>query len=127
MKYPDPVARMLSYLQFCYYKNGDFVQAANSAKTISLLTPEDEIAKKNLQFYLEKASQKQVKVKPTFRQDALRLFQNTIQLNNQVRICNSTLAYTDEQIVEQESLLEKIHKLSKDVVKEAVNFDDIKF
>ena len=118
---------MLSYLQFCYYKNGDFVQAANSAKTISLLTPEDEIAKKNLQFYLEKASQKQEKVKPSFRQDALRLFQNSIQLNNQVKICNSTLAYTDEQIVEQESLLEKIHKLSKDVVKETVNFDDIKF
>lgn len=118
---------MLSYLQFCYYKTGDFVQAVNAAKTISLLTPDDEVSKKNMQFYLEAASQKAKKIKPTFRQDVLRLFQKSIQLKNQVKICNSTLAYTDEAVVKEESLLEKIYKHSKDVLKDAVNFDDIKF
>ena len=45
---------MLNYLQFCYYKVNKILEAANAAKSQELLTPNDENAKKNVQYYMGK-------------------------------------------------------------------------
>merc|ERR1711917_63941 len=54
IKIEDPVPLMLNYLQFCYYKVNKILEAANAAKSQELLTPNDENAKKNVQYYMGK-------------------------------------------------------------------------
>ena len=54
IKVEDPVPLMLNYLQFCYFKVNKLLEAANAAKSQELLTPNDENAKKNVQYYMGK-------------------------------------------------------------------------
>ncbi|XP_061431845.1 endoplasmic reticulum protein SC65 [Lethenteron reissneri] len=45
------VATMYHYLQFCYYKLGEFKQAVRALESYSLFDPEDEVIKQNLVYH----------------------------------------------------------------------------
>jgi len=97
IKIEDPVPLMLNYLQFCYYKVNKILEAANAAKSQELLTPNDENAKKNVQYYMGKvieSGHKDFQVR--YREDIVRYLYKRRQMANLEYFAGQFLEYHDE-------------------------------
>jgi hypothetical protein len=115
---------MLHYLQYCYYKTGNILEGANTAKSLTLLSPNDKIAEQNLEFYTGEAKKRGiVNIQP--RIDVMKYMRSKFSIDNNCVYGSKYLKYIDEDIVlENENNSETFHidtEKLKNMIKDSIS------